>query len=110
MTTTQTTTAIQSVNVTAKQWFDKVNGNSYFSAQIVINAGLPTQQTICVPFQYGYGSAYEYAAFKKLQELGFIRKQDNMCNPYGYFSDNNIPCSYTKIEKCLKREVIAWGK
>lgn len=66
-TQTLTTPRIKTIDIQSKEWFDKVNGNSYFSAIITINLGMPDAHNIYVPFQYGYGSQYEYTAFKALQ-------------------------------------------
>ena len=49
--------------VVAKEWRDKVNGNSYFSAQIEsVEDGSKTK----LPFQYGYGDQYKYEALREL--------------------------------------------
>jgi len=100
---------INTIDITAKQWFDKVNGNSYFSAQITLNYGTDSEVIIPVPFQYGYGDSYQYEAFKQLQELGYIAKQVNSTSGWRYYEDNGIVVRNNKIEKCLKRDVIAWG-
>ena len=42
-------TTIKTIDIQAKEWFDKVNGNSYFSAIATINYGLQDQKTINVP-------------------------------------------------------------
>lgn len=62
---------LRSVFVECREWFDKVNGNSYFSARIWINGG----QVAILPFQYGYGDQFIYEAQRKLIELGFIPKE-----------------------------------
>lgn len=62
---------IRSLFVECREWFDKVNGNSYFSARIWINGG----QVAIIPFSYGYGDFYIYEAQRKLIELGFIPKE-----------------------------------
>ena len=41
----------KSIELNFKEWFDKKNGNSYFSGIICID----NKETIKVPFQYGYG-------------------------------------------------------
>jgi hypothetical protein len=63
--------AIRSLFVECREWFDKVNGNSYFSARIWINGG----QVAILPFQYGYGDQFIYEAQRKLIELGYIPKE-----------------------------------
>jgi hypothetical protein len=62
---------IRSLFVECREWFDKVNGNSYFSARIWINGG----QVAILPFQYGYGDQFIYEAQRKLIELGYIPKE-----------------------------------
>jgi len=37
----------------SKEWFDKINGNSYFSTQI---EDIKKDIIYKLPFQYGYGS------------------------------------------------------
>jgi len=59
---------IRSMFIECREWFDKINGNSYFSARIWINGG----QVAILPFQYGYGDQFIYEAQRKLIELGFI--------------------------------------
>lgn len=42
------------LEVQAKEWFDRINGNSYFSARVFLNDKL----VATLPFQYGYGDHY----------------------------------------------------
>lgn len=64
-----TDTKIQrSLFVEGREWFDKVNGNSYFSARIWVDGG----QVAILTFQYGYGDQFLYEAQKKLLELGYL--------------------------------------
>ena len=65
------TKEICSVFVECREWFDKVNGNTYFSARIWINGG----QVAILPFQYGYGNQFIYEAQRKLIELGYLPKE-----------------------------------
>lgn len=65
------TKEIRSMFIECREWFDKVNGNSYFSARIWINGG----QVAILPFSYGYGDFYIYEAQKKLIELGYLPKE-----------------------------------
>jgi hypothetical protein len=63
---------MKTLDINAKEWFDKVNGNSYFSASIVIDYDLPTYKKYFLPFQYGYGDSFQWQSFKYLQETGEI--------------------------------------
>ena len=57
--------------VIAKEWRDKVNGNSYFSAQIESTEdGSKTK----LPFQYGYGDQYKYEAVRDLVKEGLLEE------------------------------------
>jgi hypothetical protein len=77
MNTTETKIEVKTIDVNAKEWFDKVNGNSYFAANVTLNYGMEDFKNIILPFQYGYGDSYRYAAAKKLHELGFTN-YDNL--------------------------------
>ena len=61
----------RSLFIEGREWFDKINGNSYFSARIWVDGG----QVAILPFQYGYGSQFEYEAQKKLLELGYLPQE-----------------------------------
>lgn len=61
----------RSLFVEGREWFDKVNGNSYFSARIFVDGG----QVAILPFQYGYGEQFLYEAQKKLLELGYLPQE-----------------------------------
>ena len=51
---------MKTLDINAREWFDKVNGNSYFSAQIVVDYDLPTYKKYFLPFQYGYGDSFQW--------------------------------------------------
>ena len=61
----------RSLFVEGREWFDKVNGNSYFSARLWVDGG----QVAILTFQYGYGDQYLYEAQKKLLELGWLPQE-----------------------------------
>jgi len=106
---------IKSIDIVAKEWFDKVNGNSYFAAQVVINQDYPhIREIIHLPFQYGYGDFYEHAANEKLHELGVIKNpQPRPGTPapalWSYCRDRKIHYRRQKYENCLQRDVKQWG-
>lgn len=87
--------------ITAKEWFDKVNGNSYFAAKIELE-----NKTLFIPFTYGYDETYLYKAIDLLKKGNYLpttiqnfRALKNYCN------DNNIVLSYGIQRNCLKREL-----
>lgn len=104
---------IQTIDLTAKEWFDKTAGNSYFSARMVINWQLPGEQTIYLPFQYGYGDHYKDVAMNELIKRKLIPEYDTDAHRialWRYCDENKIILRYDKHERCLKREVVAFGQ
>lgn len=93
----------KTIDVNAKEWFDRVNGNSYFSAIITVDFGLPTEKKLYLPFQYGYGDHYLSMAAK---ELGFPVN----IPLWKHCRDNDIILRKSKQDKCLKKDVVAFGK
>lgn len=71
-TTAETTTKISTIDINALEWFDKVNGNSYFAGTVTVDYGTPNEKTFKMPFQYGYGSFYEQKAKEILFDAGLI--------------------------------------
>lgn len=96
-------TQIKTIDVHCKEWFDKVNGNSYFSGEVVVNAGKKTETIIKIPFQYGYGEQYRHEAFKLIQKELKCMKSFNT-GTYAY-RKYNIKATYNKKDNCLKREL-----
>ena len=60
---------LKTIDINAKEWHDKINGNSYFSSDVILNYGMNSQETIKVPFQYGYGDHYIYQSLREIQKL-----------------------------------------
>lgn len=48
------------------KWFDKVNGNTYHNAVVI----LPNGKVLTSGFKYGYGTAYRETAIDTLKENG----------------------------------------
>ena len=94
---------IKTIDVNAKEWFDKANGNSYFSCNITINFGMKNQKNLFIPFQYGYGDHYKYVAYNELKNLKLIKT--DVETPFKYYSDNNIIVREHMQRGCLKREL-----
>jgi len=96
----------KTIDINAKEWFDKINGNSYFSGTITLNYGMNNEETFLMPFQYGYGSSYECEAQKTLNQFNkistnFIEYQ----SLYSYCKDNNIIYRSNIKRNSLKREL-----
>ena len=94
----------KTIDVNAKEWFDKLNGNSYFAGTITLNYGTETEETFLMPFQYGYGSSYEQAAKATLTEFNVI-SADYGQSLYSYCKENNIRFSSSIQTDCKKKEL-----
>lgn len=78
------------IRASCRRWFDKVNGNSYFSVWLTIPQNDSSNRHIAIPFQYGYGSQWQYEVISLLAKYGFIpplKKYENGNTDYGYLSD-----------------------
>lgn len=95
---------MQTIDLQARTWFDKVNGNSYFSVLITIDYGTENEKSIKLPFQYGYGSSHEFEAVKALKREGFYTdcKRENL---FSYCEENNIILRTNHRKNCLKRDL-----
>lgn len=98
-------TKIKTIDVTAYEWPDRVNGNSYFAGKITVNFGMNTEKTVNIPFQYGYGDQYKHEAFKALQLHKLIPHQSIGEVYWGYYKDNDIIARHTKRTNCKKAEL-----
>ena len=75
----------------AKEWFDKVNGNSYWSARV---EDIENDITYVFPWQYGYGDSSLHEVMKALN--------------LSHYEHQKV--KYIKIEKCLKKEMVEHGE
>lgn len=98
------TQTVKTIDVNAMEWFDKVNGNSYFAGNVTTNYGMEDEQIYFMPFQYGYGSQYEQEAktllikHKVLPDIGFTALSS-------YCRENGIIYRGTKVGNCKKAEL-----
>lgn len=81
-------------SIIIKEWFDRVNGNSYCAVRITDNT---SGEEFALPFEYGYGSYGEQRATVFLKDYG---------EEFDYLREI---ASTTKIDGCLKRDVKEWG-
>lgn len=101
--------ALKTIDIEGKEWWDSANGNHYFSAQVTVNFGLEDAATYRIPYDYGYGDQYVYAALTELKAQGIL-PQDwtdltvSRCKAVGIILRKH------KKEHCTKKEIIAWGK
>jgi len=83
----------------AKEWRDKINGNSYHAVNV-----LNTQNNLMIasPITYGYGDQFLQTASEAMIKQGWIKER---LKNLDFLQVHNI------IEKnCTKKEVISHGK
>lgn len=87
--------------IIAKEWYDRINGNYYFSVWIELENTI-----LFIPFDNGYNDAYLYASIEKLQKSNVIPSSIKTTYDFrNYCKDNNIVL-YTSLQKnCLKKEL-----
>lgn len=95
---------IKTIDVNCKEWFDKVNGNSYFSGEVIVNAGKNTERTIKLPFQYGYGDFYRYQAFEAVKKS--LKTFKTVQTPRQAYEKYKIKTNHSLRTNCLKRELV----
>lgn len=99
--------SIKTIDIQGKEWFDKVNGNSYNSVCVSVNHGLKNEFSFSIPFQYGYGNYFEQSAFEHLQKIGVVTDRSTITRRAW---ENKVKVNSYIERKCLQREVKAHGK
>lgn len=92
---------IKTLDINARSWFDKINGNSYFSGELIINYDQRDEKRFFMPFQYGYGDQYIWEALSTLKRENFL--PDYIVTPH-QLQDMGVIIRYNK-KNTLKREL-----
>jgi hypothetical protein len=96
---------LKTIDVNAKEWFDKANGNSYFSGTITLNFGMDDAEQMEMPFQYGYGD--HYVDMAKCQMTEHNKISPKLMQPlWRYCEENDIILRNNIQRDCLKRDVV----
>ena len=94
--------------IVVKKWFDKVNGNTYYSVRCIRHKD---NKIIVVAFQYGYGNHYQQTALAIMAKAGWLGssieyRDFNAQNLYERVNDYPI---IWIVSSGLKRDCIANG-
>jgi hypothetical protein len=90
----------KTITILAREWFDKVNGNSYFAGEIYFD----NIEVAAMPFQYGYGEHYIQMAADLLNKQGLLKIDEN-APLWRHCKENGIALLTSKQENCLKRDL-----
>lgn len=94
---------MKTIDLNFKEWFDKVNGNSYFAGIITIDYGMESEQEIKIPFTYGYDNQFEWESLYLLVKIGLISNKDYPLSRY--CRENNIIFRSNMQRNCKQREL-----
>jgi|TARA_R100000049_G_C1885271_1_gene40247 hypothetical protein len=72
--------SIKTIDISALEYFDRLNGNRYFAGKVILNYGYADQITLPIEYQYGYGNQYEYTAFEEIKK--HYKKYNNIVIAY----------------------------
>jgi len=96
---------VKTIDIQAKEWTDKINGNSYFVSKIIVNKSLKNEKRYVLPFQYGYGESYQDKALELLKENGLIKETSVF-----KLKNEGVIIKSQKQGNCLEKEVVNFGK
>ena len=100
---------LKTIDINAKEWFDKMYGNSYFAANVTLNFGMSDQQSFVLPFQYGYGDHYIDMANQYMIKNSIISGERHENGSYSalwrYCEDNKIALRANIQSNCKQREL-----
>jgi hypothetical protein len=90
----------RSIAIVGKRWWDRINGNTYCSADVYFDGVLVAE----VPFEYGYGSFYRQAAFAELKRLKLVALKENESD-WSYCDRMGIKLLDVVQDGCKKSEL-----
>ena len=112
---------IKTIDIYAKEWFDRINRNSYFSAEVILNYKLKEirkyfefaqgfniiqdkEKVITIPFQYGYNDRYIEEATAVLMKNNYIKPKRHLVL-WRYCEENGIILRTYKQRNCKRQEL-----
>ena len=89
--------------INARKWFEKVNGNTYHTIQIIdINKNEVLHESEHII--YGYGEQYRQTAYSKLKELKKVKEEDKHNH-----EKNNKRFFWNVCDVQRKKDLFNWG-
>jgi len=96
---------VKAITVIGRRWFDKINGNTYFSADILVNNVLVHS----IHYQYGYDDFYMQAAGEWLSKNGYTHPEHyefgGITPLWSYCRDNDITLFNTVTDVMRKKDL-----
>lgn len=89
------------IQIIGRRWFDRVNGNTYHSSELLVNGILVFRE----PYQYGYDSQYEYTALRWLQSNYQMPKKWSDMSPVWRLRDYGITVNSSVSDVSRKKDL-----
>lgn len=86
----------ETITVQGRKWWDKINGNTYFSACICIGTDSGMRH-VNIPMEYGCGDYWQHAAMQTLRAMGFNFPEN--------VARSSFPIIFTGGDYTLKRNM-----
>lgn len=87
-----------SLVIVGRRWFDRVNGNTYHTAEIIVNG----QSVHRTGRAYGYGEQYVESAAVWLEQEGYIKREQHANGSHEplwrYCADRKIAFTYFAVD------------
>lgn len=101
---------IRKIEFNAKEYRDKTNANSYFSAKIYISYSNNTYKILLIPFDYGYETQYLNKCLSVLNDKNILDKKiENLYELREYLEKNEISFVTEIQQNCSEKDVKKWG-
>lgn len=97
---------VRTIDIIAKEWRDKPNGNSYFAVRVTINLDYKDERSYSIRYEYGYGEQLAQIELNENQEFGQIVKDEL----WRHCKQNKIVLRTIIFENCKKSDVKEFGK
>ena len=78
----------QNIYAIIRRWWDKVNGNSYFSCRVTVPLEEGKRISFVIPLQYGCGSHPKYEIVETLSRLKILKEKKDYFREYGITLDD----------------------
>ena len=120
----KTLTLQDRIDITARKWFDKINGNTYHAVRVIVRLHDGTQQELVSShLVYGYGDCWKQTAAEMLEASGYclhastvkainktagydiLRGTDIKYSDLSAIKQHSDMVSYVAYDNCLKREL-----
>jgi len=97
---------LKTIDIEALGYRDTINGNSYFSSNVILNHGLKNSMQIKIPYQYGYELQYLHTSLEEVSKH-FKRSQwyKRHMNKDMIEKKYNIKITHKISKDCKKREL-----